>query len=226
MAIFDLFSKRQKKLRGDVIDVYYYDQLPNELRVQIIHIIRDAIGLDRTLSMYSMQSPYKPYKLIHETLCREYGVFTLSKNSYNKSDEDCVLDCLLETADVEKCIDIIELCFKYIENNITNNIDSYKQYFETKMEPKEAINELNYRLKESGFGYQYATEMIRVDSTYTHSEIAKPTISLLNKKKFIGANEEYLKAHEHYRHGRNKECLTECLKAFESTMKIICIEKG
>jgi len=35
-----------------------------------------------------------------------------------------------------------------------------------------------------------------------------------------------LKAHEHYRNGRNKECLTECLKAFESTIKIICAEKG
>ena len=45
-------------------------------------------------------------------------------------------------------------------------------------------------------------------------------------KKFQGANEEYMKAHENYCHGKNKECLTECLKAFESTMKIICKEKG
>ena len=71
-----------------------------------------------------------------------------------------------------------------------------------------------------------ANEIIRVDSTYTHSEIVKPTLNLLWNKKFSGANEEYLKAHEHYRHQRNKECLTECLKAFESTMKVICKEKG
>ena len=31
-----------------------------------------------------------------------------------------------------------------------------------------------------------------------------------------------MKAHEHYRHGNNKEALNECLKAFESTMKVIC----
>ena len=48
----------------------------------------------------------------------------------------------------------------------------------------------------------------------------------MHNEKFAGANEEYLTAHEHYRHGRNKECLTECLKAFESTLKIICTEKG
>ncbi|MEH2051540.1 MAG: hypothetical protein V7K70_17740 [Nostoc sp.] len=35
-----------------------------------------------------------------------------------------------------------------------------------------------------------------------------------------------MKAHEHYRHGRYKECLVECLKAFESTIKTICDSQG
>ena len=34
MAIFDLFSKRQRALRCDVPDVYTYSDLPNALRVQ------------------------------------------------------------------------------------------------------------------------------------------------------------------------------------------------
>lgn len=46
MAIFDLFSKRQKSLRGDVPDVYVYDNLPDALRVQIVHIWTDALGND------------------------------------------------------------------------------------------------------------------------------------------------------------------------------------
>jgi Domain of unknown function (DUF7014) len=41
-----------------------------------------------------------------------------------------------------------------------------------------------------------------------------------------GANEEFLKAHEHYRHKRYKECLVDSLKAFESTMKAICKLRG
>jgi hypothetical protein len=45
---------------------------------------------------------------------------------------------------------------------------------------------------------------------------------LLSDPRFAGANEEFLKAHEHYRHGRFSECLVESLKAFESTLKIIC----
>ena len=44
MAIFDLFSKRQKKLRGEVPDVYTYDDIQSPLRVQIVHIWTDALG--------------------------------------------------------------------------------------------------------------------------------------------------------------------------------------
>jgi hypothetical protein len=39
---------------------------------------------------------------------------------------------------------------------------------------------------------------------------------------FKGASDEFMKAHEHYRHGRNKEAVTVALSAFESTMKAIC----
>jgi hypothetical protein len=33
MSILDIFSKRQKKLRGDVPDVYTYDSIPEPLKV-------------------------------------------------------------------------------------------------------------------------------------------------------------------------------------------------
>jgi hypothetical protein len=59
-----------------------------------------------------------------------------------------------------------------------------------------------------------------------HDGVVKPALKLLADPKFNGANDEFLKAHEHYRHGRHKECLAECLKAFESTMKTICDLKG
>jgi len=225
MAIIDLYSKRQKKLRGEVVDVYFYDEVPVELRVQVVHIIRDAIGEERMAGHYSSGNTYLPYKFIHETLCREYGVFTLAKGNLNETHQSCVMNFLLQATEVEKVIDVIELCFKYIDKIIGKNTYDYNQYFEVEITPQDAISELNYRFKEHGFGFQFEREMIRVDSTYVHSEIAKPVLNLLNNTKFAGPNEEYRKAHEHYRHGRNKECLTECLKAFESTMKVICTEK-
>jgi hypothetical protein len=46
MGITDLFSKRQRRLNGEIPDVYIYDIFPKPLKVQIIHIIRDALGDD------------------------------------------------------------------------------------------------------------------------------------------------------------------------------------
>ena len=79
MAIFDLFSKRQKTLRGDIPDVYTYDNLPNALRVQIIHIWSDALGSDENYYDHYECGPnvQAAYKFIIDTLCREYGFFQL-----------------------------------------------------------------------------------------------------------------------------------------------------
>jgi len=223
MAVFELFSQRQKKLRGEVPEIYTYDEISNKLRVQIIHIIKDSIGEDK--SNYSNKNAEEIYKIIHEILCREYGVFELGKG-YNETDETQVLDYLLQSKNNDEVLDIIELSFKCIEK-IVNENEYYTDATKVNISPLEAIEELNYRFKEHGIGYQFdGGEIIKVDSTFIHSEITRPTINLLWNKTFLGANEEYMKAHEHYRHGRNKECLTECLKAFESTIKIICKEKG
>lgn len=222
MGIFDLYSKRQKRKRGEFPDVFVYDDIPNKLRVQIVHIIQDGIG---TARYYKDDLPAKAYKEIHAALCREYGIFSLDMNSREK-DEAQVLNFLLRTIEYEKVLDVVELCIKYIDIIIRGNWQNYIYNTEVKAEPDKAVNELNERFKENGVGYSYESgELIRIDSTYLHAEVVKPTLTLLSNKKFSGANEEYLNAHEHYRHGRNKECLTECLKAFESTLKTICKEK-
>lgn len=224
MAVFDLFSKRQKKLRGDVPDIFTYDNIPQNLRVQIVHIIRDAVGQKNYTG--HQDKPEEVYKFIHQSLAREYGEFSLGSNHRN-SDENQLFDFFLNTKDTEKALDVIELTFRYIDKIIRQDYQSYIYYTNVQTTPDRAIEELNERFKENGIGYSFeSNEIIKIDSTYSHSEIIKPVLTLLSNKKFKGANEEYLKAHEHYRHGRNKECLTDCLKAFESTIKIICTEKG
>ncbi len=223
MAIFDLFSKRQKRLRGEMPDVYTYAKIPQPLKVQIVHIIEDALGKDNYINETHVE---EIYEFLHKTISREYGVFRLGK-SYNESHQQQLINYFLQTEKTDEVIDIIELSFKYIDKSIREDYWRHKQQTNPKLEPDEAIAELNDRFKEHGIGYSFdGGEIIRIDSTYVHAEITKPTISLLWNNKFKGANEEYLKAHEHYRHGRNKECLAECLKAFESTMKVICKEKG
>jgi len=216
MAIFELFSKRQKKLRGEVPDAYVYEDLPESLRVQIVHIIEDTFGQDkfRKLSGYEFDRIYK-------ILCKEYGLFTLDNNAESKRDQ--ILDYFLCCEEYEKCLDIVELCFSSIENFVAKDYDTYVYETSSSQNPDDAIFELNSRFKEAGVGYQFESgNLIRIDSQYIHAEIVKPVLHFLGSEiTYRGANDEFLSAHEHYRHKRYKECLNECLKSFESLMKAI-----
>jgi hypothetical protein len=217
MAVFDLFSKRQKKLRGEIPDVYRYDDIPSPLRIQIAHIMNDAMGNQRSEQILNS------YQFIHDTLCREYGKFSLSDEASFRGIEylEDVINFMLKNNDVEQVIDVVELGFWLIDTY--HRKENIRYFTRPRITPDAAIEELNARFKEHGVGYQYESgNIIRVDCQIIHSEAVKPVLHLLSDDRFKGANEEFLRAHEHYRHGRYKECLNDCLKAFESTMKTIC----
>ncbi len=217
MSIFELFSKRQKKLRGDIPDVYQYENIDQSFRVQVVHIVRDTIGVEQIYN----DTTNLVYQDIHKILCKEYGVFTLNKNT--NSNFSAVFDYFLNEESYEKCLDIIELTFRIIDTYVRDQEWNFRGATGVSQKPDDAIQELNFRFKESGIGYQFESgELLRVDSQYVHSEIVKPVLHLLGTdKKYVGANDEFLSAHEHYRHKRYKECLNDCLKSFESLMKAI-----
>nr|WP_310615727.1 hypothetical protein [Pantoea cypripedii] len=221
MAISNLYSKRQKKVRGEISDVYQYDNIPRPLKVQIIQIIQDSIGRPAPVDRYSSyeNAADEVYRYIHETLAKEYGVFKLKE--YSDNDFTALTEFFINESDEEKCLDFIELSMKILDGYISEN--NYKFQGITRQSPEDAIAELNERFKEHGVGYQFESgEIIRIDSQIIHSDVVKPTLSLLgNEPLFAGANDEFLAAHEHYRHKRYKECLNDCLKSFESLMKAI-----
>jgi len=218
MALFDLFSKRQKRLRGEVPDVYVYDEVPQPLRVQLVQILQDGLGPNESYH----EVPLQLYAHIHKTLCREYGVFSLAKERH-PSDWEAVANYLLQTDSTEHVIDIVELSLRAVDTVIRQR---HWQHIGCSASPDETIAEANSRFRESGVGYEYVSgEVIRIDSQLIHDDVVKPALKFLADPKFKGANDEFLRAHEHYRHSRHKECLAECLKAFESTMKTICTLK-
>jgi hypothetical protein len=222
LAILDLFSKRQKKLRGDVPDVYVYDNFPQALRTQIVHIWHDTLGNESQFWDGHVKVK-EAYPLIVDSLCREYGVFKLpgTKNYGDRKYIDELVNFLLLEQDVERAIDAVELSFRVIDRYTRDW--SYLRRNDASERTDAAIEELNSRFKEHGVGYQYSDgEIIRIDSELIHSEVVKPALRLLSQKMYAGAQQEFLKAHEHYRHGNAKEALNECLKSFESVMKSIC----
>jgi hypothetical protein len=158
-----------------------------------------------------------------DILCREYGVFLLEGMGGSYISQ--LFYFLVNEKNYEKVLDAIELCFKSVDDVLRDY--GYRENEYSKEIADSAIKELNQRFLEHGIDYQYTNgEIIRIDSTFTHKEIVLLTLSLQHVKEYKGVEEEFLKAHEHYRNGNDKEAINEALKSFESMMKVVCDKKG
>lgn len=219
--ITEIYSKQQKRLRGEFPDVYQYETAPEKLRIQVILLFKEVCEYcvrDYESDGWIYPFPYQSLcDYVHKTLCSEYGQFSLYSSLYDSTAED-VEGYFLNTRDIEEVLDVIQVSFQCIEREFSDLEITYVE---------NAILELNTRFQEHGVGYQYESgQIIRVDSQYTHSKAVRPVLSLLSDPKYKSANEEFLKAHEHYRKGDYKSCIQECSNAFESVLKVICDNSG
>jgi hypothetical protein len=223
MSVWETYSKRKKRLsKAGRPDIYQYDDIPSAFRVQVVHILRDSIG--PTYNNRGNVSPSKEvWELVQKVMCRETGVFRLTKNA-STAEEDCIAYIL--SADTDGTLDIVELAFCCVDRVVRAKDHYAKQDMTLKQDEDDAIEELNQRFREHGVGYQYTQGvLIRLDSEFAHAEIVLPTLQLLHAAGFDGPSDEFIRAFEHYRHGRHKEAVTEALKSFESTMKAICVAR-
>jgi AbiJ N-terminal domain 4 len=212
VGILDIFSKRSKPLP----DVYTYD-LPQKLRMQIVHILRDDIGHHHNRDYWQE---------IASSIAREHGIERLpSDQGYSLYDRhDYLHDCLnyLLNATPSEAVDLIEHVTRFVDFVLRDERSHWKD-----RSADAIVAELNHRFRENGCGYQYENgKIVRVDSHVVHAEVVKPALVLVSERGFEGPNGEYRTAHEHYRHGRIEEAITEACKAFESTIKAICDARG
>ena len=95
--MINLFSKRQKKLRGEVPEVYTYDDLNDNLRTQIIYAFNDAFDKNNGKKVRDV------YEEIRKILLREYGLLFLANNQYDDPEDD-FLKFYFKEDDFEKVI--------------------------------------------------------------------------------------------------------------------------
>ena len=74
MGIVDIFSKRQRRMRGEFPDVYQYDDLPIGFRRQFVFILGDVFTPKFEPSHHT-KLKLGCFKTIHDLLARELGVF-------------------------------------------------------------------------------------------------------------------------------------------------------
>ena len=210
--VLNIFSKRQKRLRGDIPDTYSYDEFSKKLRTQIVFALTDFYVACYHRSRRDVSGD------VVLALRKEYGVFRLiSGSGFNDPPEWEMF--VLGEEDVEKVLDVVELSIHFGAPLVGN-------YIRDKL-----ISELNERCQEDGFGYRIEhhgdmIKVIRIDSEWIHAEIVKPALVILSQPGYEGARDEFLKAHERYRHHDYKAAVVDCNKAFESVMKSICNAEG
>ncbi len=222
MPLYETFSQRQKRLaREGQPTVYRYDDLPKPFRQQVKYIWQRALGpgtVGAYVGAYREQNDLWPR--IFDILAEAHGREHLGTANYSKHAQ-CQQYLMVEG--VDEALDIVELSFRVINVGLRGMPEWERSRRSITQEPDEAIDDLNHRFRQHGIGYQFAgDQLIRMDSEFVHAEMVEPAIALLHEAGFHGPNEEFLRAHAHYRHGRTKEAATEALKAFESTMKTIC----
>jgi hypothetical protein len=226
VGIKDLFSKRAARAaRAGEPDVYRYGDLPPAFRRQVVHIWQRAIGDYRPMrGGHGLGPDPTLWQTIEQTVAEEHGLFQLGEQYL-----DPIARCanyFLALTDVVLALDVIEAVFKAMDEQIRPNLN-FAAASGVSQHPDDAIADLNQRFREHSIGYQYlGGQIVRVDSQYVHAEAVKPALHLLQDAGFEGPQDEFLRAHAHYREGKHKEAINEALKAFESTLKAILDERG
>jgi HEPN domain-containing protein len=226
VVIYDLFSKRKSDAENSgIVDVYQYEDIPMPLRIQISQISNDAIGQSgRFGDGYSRatQENHIWYN-IEKIFLRENGMTYIERGEFAGNR---VLSFMNECS-TEDWLDFLELIAVGIEVMGDQKNAVNRQNWRVSVEAKEAINEINYRLRQSGVGYQIEDKkIVRVDSQFIHSEVVKPALVLLSERGFKGPTLEFLVAHQHYREGKNREAVASAANAMESTFKAVFDKKG
>jgi len=221
MAVFELYSKRKKaREEAGKPQLLKYDELPTELRVQVIHIWREAIGPCEYYGGTETRS-WQRWEYMRNVMRRELGRFALAEYAEHPR-EECERFLLSPDTNVDEALGIIELTFMCVDQ-VVRKLNPYERS-ETGItqDPDGAICELNTRFREHAVGYRFEGKIIRADSEYLHSQTVGPAIQLLHAEGFKGAEDEFMEAHQNYRKGDFATAINKANHAFETTIKTIC----
>jgi hypothetical protein len=215
MPVHELYSQRRRRELGETEDVLQYALLSPAFRNQATYIVSDVYG---PFDDINFDNSYVGFV---NALRREFGVQRLTNTRHFRPGSE-LRDFILKASDQE-ALDAIEFMIRRIYLKTQRNSVIERE----RLQAESAVAEFNERCRQAALGYAFENgELIRIDSQFLHSEAAKPALIVLSDTRFQNADKEFRSAHEHWRHGNNSDVLVSCLKAFESTMKVIASDKG
>jgi hypothetical protein len=215
MPIRKLYSQRNAP---GITGTPVFNAISYKLKQQVFHLWDDFLAqkrIDNDVKKTAWQGIFK-------TVCREHGhgkTIYQGKKSPREQVEEYYNSFSL--GDVGNHLDIVEIIFYEMKR-----IQSYYRqgwHQPLKLSYELSVKHLNERFIENNFGYRFEQHQVfRIENEYYHKEVVKPSLELLKDEIFKNVNQEFLLAHEYFRKNLFEPCIVECVKAFESTMKVIC----
>ncbi len=113
MAIHDIYSKRKKRMAGQLPDMYAYDEIPLALRNQIVFIADDIVE-----DIFGSHQSERVYDYISRTISREWGTpFLVSHGEVCDRDEE-FKDAIRQVPGADSCLDIVELLVQIAQHHV------------------------------------------------------------------------------------------------------------
>ena len=207
MSLPPLYSRRKRQRLGELPDVFQCEHIPHTVRMQIVQ--RIMATLEFATSAYDREKTYARAVLI---MREELGQARLS-DGYQAEGE--YISFLLTTPNTEDFLDGLEVLYSVFERAFTS------------FEGKEAIARVNARFLEAGIGFALEDgQIVEKSNEFAHQELTRPALHVLSEARFSNANQEFRDGLDAYRNEEYEDCLVDCLKAFESVMKVIIAENG
>jgi len=222
--MYKLFSERKKEQQGLVNDVYIYNSFPEQFRNQFFAILKRLFN-ENKIREYAECRGWSINTDIWGPLCesfaQEKGLKAIYYRNGSLPNTSSAFEYYADRAENEDFLDLLDFSFSAFID-----CEEVREVFGDEA-VNDAIEELNYRLKQHSLGYEFIDgHLIEKTNEHIHKEIIKPTIHLLSEKEFEGANEEFFNAFECYKQGDNKGAIINAEKSLESTLKVICTKMG
>jgi len=215
--MIDVFSKRNHSLAS-----HNTAHVPDDIRRRVLHTVEIYLSRGKGFGGFN-----EMLENVGDELVILYGGLAAPLYDAARISDHPVIQHFM-SCDDEQALDYIEVCFAS----------------DSLLGCDEAVDTVNAILRDGDVGFQLTPfikregmsqifgknrksytydppRVVSTDSDFLEEEALRPALSALSAPDFQGASEEFLRALEHHRKGLFPESLNECLKCFESTLKII-----
>jgi hypothetical protein len=214
VVLLEIFSRRKRNAQKTGDDVYQYEEFPKKLRNQILFIFDEW---NEQFESYGDSSPI--YKGLVELMRKELGQQTLTGQYANSVNHEFT-EWFRSSQSIDDLIDSMEIAVRFARYYGEQDSRHSERY-------ERGLAELNARMLEAGFGFQFENgDAIQASSTFLHQKVVVPAFYLLSSSDFVQPNEEFRQAYDEFNHGNFDDCIHDCCNAFESVLKVILTQKG